>query len=376
MFHLVITCDYELPAGGRGDVLRHMIAPTAKLLEVCERHAAKLTIMVEMGELWAFAKPENAQFKEHLGYDPVSVIKQQLTEAVQRGHDVQLHLHPQWIHARWQSSRWILDYAHYQLSHFQHNEMVALLRQGKDDLETLLRPYCGDYKCVGFRAGHWNTQPSHEYLTALRDAGLRSDTSVFKWGHRVDGGVTFDYRNAFSNLLAWYVREDDINQPTSDLTILEVPIATQSVKYFRMLTLRRLWLSLRFLREDREISAAIYKVTTARTRPPRLTSKLRQFVRQYPRKLDFCKLTAREMQSSIENLIHQCRDYPRRLPIPVVMIGHSKDSRKADELGVVLNVVARQFAGDLLFSSYQGFVETYSQSVRPTEHCDSPAQTT
>jgi hypothetical protein len=371
MFHLVITCDYELPAGGRGDVLRHMIEPITKLLEVCEQHAAKLTIMVEMGELWAFEKPENAQFKQHLGYDPAALVRQQLREAVQRGHDVQLHLHPQWVHARWQASSWGLDYTHYQLTDFESNEMVALLRRGKEDLETMLRPYCADYKCVGFRAGHWNTQPSHQYLAALRDAGLRSDTSVFKGGYRADGGAAFDYRRAFSNVRAWYARLDDINQPTADPTVLEVPIAAESVRYFRMLTLRRLWLSLRFLREDREISAEIHKAKSLQTRPRKLTLKLGQFSRQYPRKLDFCKLTAREMQSSVEGLINQCRDDPQSLPIPVVMIGHSKELWRPADLGVALGVVAKQFAGKVLLSRYRDFFAAYTAAVGRIEQRDS-----
>jgi hypothetical protein len=375
MFHLVITCDYELPGGGRGDVRRQMIEPTTKLLEVCEQHAAKLTIMVEMAELWAFAKPENARFKEHLGYDPVPLIRQQLREAVQRGHDVQLHLHPQWIHARWQTSCWALDYSHYQLTDFENNEMVSLLRHGKEDLETMLRPYEADYKCVGFRAGHWNTQPSHQYLAALRDAGLRSDTSVFKWGYRADGGAVFDYRRAFSNVLAWHARMDDINQPTPEPTVLEVPIATESVRYFRMLTPRRLWLSRRFLREDREISAAIQKAKNVQARPRGLTMRLGQFLRQYPRKLDFCKLTAGEMQSSIESLINQCRDYPNSLPIPVVMIGHSKELRKPADLGVVLGAMAKQFAGKVLFSTYRDFLAAYTATVDRIEHRDSRTPT-
>jgi hypothetical protein len=360
MFHLVITCDYELPAGGRGDVLRHMIEPTAKLLEVCEQHAAKLTIMIEIGELWAFERPENVQFKEHLGYDPVPLIRQQLREAIQRGHDVQLHLHPHWIHAQWQGSCWGLDYPHYQLTDFASNEMVALLRRGKEDLETMLQPCCADYKCVGFRAGQWNTQPSHPYLAALRDAGLRSDTSVFKGGYRADGAAAFDYRRAFSNVLAWNARADDINQPTEEPTVLEVPIASESVRYFRMLTPRRLWLSRRFLREDREISEAILKAKGAQTPPRRPTSKLGQFLGQYPRKLDFCKLTAREMQSSVGRLIDQCRDYPRTLPIPVVMIGHSKEMRKPADLGAALGEVAQRFAGKILFSNYRDFFAAYT----------------
>jgi len=363
MFHLIITCDYELPGGGQGDVRRHMIEPTRQLLRVCEQHGAKLTIMAEVGELWAFEKAENAAFKKHIGYDPVFLIKQQLREAVQRGHDVQLHLHPQWINARWSDTCWILDYKHYNLSDFEDDEMVALLRRGKDSLESMLRPCCADYKCVGFRAGQWNTKPSQRYLTALRDAGLKSDTSVFKWGHRYDGGADFDYRDAFSNVLAWYSRMDDINQPTTQPTILEVPIATESVRYPRMLTPRRLWLGMNFLREDLETRAAIDNAKGVQAHTQRRAVKLRRFLQRYPRKLDFCKLTGREMSSSIEALINQCRDSRDCLPIPLVMIGHSKEIRNPRELCIALGRAAKRGGGDLLFSTYRNFVEKYIEAV-------------
>jgi hypothetical protein len=252
---------------------------------------------------------------------------------------------------------------HYQLTDFDDSEMVALLRHGKEDLEKTLGAYSTDYKCVGFRAGHWNTQPSKRYLAALRGAGLRSDTSVFKWGFRADGGVAFDYRHAFSNVLAWYTCVDDVNQPTSEPTLLEVPIATELVKYTRMLTLRRLWLSLRFLREDREISAEISKVGGACPSARKRGSKLGNLFRYHPRKLDFCKLTAREMSSSISGLVNQFRDDPGRLPIPLVLIGHSKESWNPADLGRALAAIAKEHRGSLLFSSYREFVATYTVSA-------------
>jgi hypothetical protein len=363
MFHLIITCDYELPAGGKGDVRRHMIEPTMKLFRVCEQHGAKLTIMAEVGELWAFEKAENAGFKKHIGYDSAHLIRQQLREAVQRGHDVQLHLHPQWIHARWRETAWELDYKHYKLTDFEDDQMLALLRRGKEYLETMLRPYCGDYECVGIRAGHWNTQPSHRYLTALRNAGIRSDTSVFKWGYRCDGAADFDYRNAFSNVLAWYARMDDINRASPQPTILEVPIATESVRYLRMLTPRRLWLGMRFLREDVETYRAINEVKGMQTRPQRLALRLGQLFQRYPRKLDFCKLTAREISSCLDALIKQCRNHHDRLPTPLVMIGHSKEIPNPRELRVALERAAKRHAGELLFSTYRDFVEDYIATV-------------
>jgi hypothetical protein len=367
MFHILITLDYELRAGGCGDVRRLMIEPTARLLDACEEHGAKATVMLEVAELWAFEQDRNAGYKQSLGYDPVVLIREQLTDVVRRGHDVQLQIHPQWIRARWESSRWNLDYAHYQLTDFDDAEMVSILRRGKEDLEDLLRPYCADYRCQGFRAGHWNTQPSHRFLAALKEAGLRSDTSVFKWGYAANAATTFDYRLACSNVLAWYARADDINQPTSEPTILEVPIATELVRFFRLLTPRRIRRGMRFLREDREIISAVRQAKGVNGYSGVVAEKLTQIFRQYPRKLDFCKLTAREMISSIESLMNQCQNYPNSLDIPLVMIGHSKEFDEVADLSKVLGTITRKFPGMVQFSTYSGFLGNYTANGNPID---------
>ena len=321
--------------------------------------------MLEIGELWAFENPVNGAYKSLLGYDPAALVRQQLIEAAIRGHDVQLQLHPQWIHAHWEISHWNLDYAHYQLTDFDDSEMVAILRRGKADLEDMLRPYCPDYRCSGFRAGHWNTQPSNRYLAALKGAELKSDTSVFKWGYAANPATTFDYRHAFSNVLAWYARADDINRPASEPTILEVPIATERVRYLRLITPHRMRCSLEIFREDREISAAVRKARHSNNRAGLLSEKLGQLFRHYPKKLDFCKLTAREILSSIERLMKQCQPLADCLPIPILMIGHSKDFDSATDLSRVLDTLARNFAGIVQFSTYSGFIRAYTATEQP-----------
>lgn len=358
MLDIIITLDYELPAGGKGNVRKHMLEPTATLLDVCEGHKAKLTIMAEIGELWAFEKSENAGYQEHLRYDPAVEIKNQLFEAIKRGHDVQLHLHPHWINAKWNKTCWHLDYSHYHLTDFSHDQIISILQRGKNDLMTLLRPYRPSYECVGFRAGHWNTQPSDRYLTALRKAGLKSDTSVFKWGVAHNIAVSFDYSNAFSNFRAWYTNMDDINFPSSKKEILEIPITTEPVKYITLLTPRRLWKARKFYREDREISDALC-IAKRTSRPSKISDKLMKLFTLHPKKLDFCKLTSREMLSMVNNLIEQCQKISDPFPIPIVMIGHSKQVRMGKELGIFLESVRKRFTDNIRFSTLQAFVSEY-----------------
>lgn len=363
MFNLIITLDYELPAGGQGDVRKNMIEPTTALLNACESYGAKLTIMVEMGELWAFEKKENAEFKEHLGYDPSVEIRRQLAEAIQRGHDVQLHLHPQWVNARWNTNKWDLDYSHYKITDFDDEKMPRLLRQGKDDLETLLVPCCAEYECVGFRAGHWNTHPSDRYLKALLKSGLKSDTSVFKGGYVNDGVVKYDYRNAYSSVLAWHAQASDINQPSSENGIIEVPIASEMTRIANMLTPKRLWLARKYFSENKQISDEFCNVNSKKNNLQRKfqnpVSKIGKLFQMHSKKLDFCKLTANEMVSMVGNLVTQFKGQDGSLPIPLVMIGHSKEIQNGKGLGKFLKMTRKQFGDEIKFATYRDFVKEF-----------------
>jgi hypothetical protein len=214
--------------------MRYMINPTENLLRVCHAFGAKLTIMVEIGELWAFEKSANRGFAGHIGYDAAKKIRSQLVQAIKMGHDVQLHLHPQWLGAKWTNNAWQLNYSKYRLTDFDYPEIVEVIHRGRKYLENLLRPHCDGYKCIGFRSGNWNTQPSSKYLRALYDAGIKSDTSVFKWGYVDTDSANIDYRRAHCNALPWIACWEDINLPGKDGGILEFPIYAEPVSLFGM----------------------------------------------------------------------------------------------------------------------------------------------
>lgn len=355
---LIITVDHELPAGGVGDVRRYMVRPLERLLGACEDHGAPVTIMAEMGEIWAFENPENESYTTKLGYRPSAEIRRQLIEAARRGHDVQLHLHPQWLGARWRNRRWELDYEHYQATSLGRDALAAALRRGREDLETMLRVHDPEYACLGFRAGHWNTSPSPVYLSALADAGIKSDTSVYKWGRAARKSVQFDYRAAHHNVAAWRTCPLDINREDPRGEILEVPIASVRVRLLKMLTLKRLFLALRYLREDRMIEREVDGggVTGEGSGSGGLSRKLRRLFRPHPMKLDFCKLTARQMESMIDRLFEQCDQENLAGPIPIVMIGHTKQVGSAADIARLLGRLRHRYAGSLNFSTYRHFI--------------------
>jgi hypothetical protein len=361
MFEIILTLDYELPAGGRGDVRQLMVEPTAQLMEICEQYEVKLTIMLEIGELWAFENPANRGFREHLGYDAVAKIRNQLVQAIKRGHDVQLHLHPQWLGARWKQGVWHLDYSKYRLPGLDYHEMVDAFRKGKEYLEGLLRPHIDEYSCIGFRAGNWITQPSGNYLRALNEAGLKSDTSVFKWGYLNTSSVYMDYRRAHSNVLPWVACWTDINRPGKDGGILEFPIYAELVSLFGMVSVKRIFLARKYLLEDRAIANAVQSSISKLRRPfSSFWHKISQVFRKYPKKFDFCKLTTREMLRMIENIHHRYGEDQVVTHVPIVMIGHSKEVGDCHDFNFFLEQAFRRFGHRLRSSTYREIIKALS----------------
>ncbi len=359
MIDLIITVDYELPADGRGDVRRHILQPASDLLTVCNRHGARLTILAEVGEFMAMERDGNQGFRNALDYDPVALAKHQWIEAVRQGHDVQLHLHPQWIHAQWNGRHWDLDYAHYQLMDFDQNQAVEILRQAKGYLEESIAPATSRYECIGFRAGHWNTHPPDRYLAALLAAGLQSDTSVFKGGYANTSMVTFDYREAYSHYRAWRADRRDINRRSAGRGILEVPIAAVPATLWGMLSFKRVWSALSYLQEDR---LNRQKIQERRNPAPNgvKTNRLKKWFQTVPKKLDFCKLTVREMRAITRRII-QDHAGDGEEPVPLVMIGHSKQAGAARALEKYIDLVKHEFAGAIRFGTYSEFIRTYEQ---------------
>lgn len=357
---LILTVDTELPAGGVGDVRKHMIEPARRLLDVCEANGARLTIMVEMGELWAFDRSPSYA----LGYSPADEIREQLVDAVRRGHDVQLHLHPQWLDAYWDGRRWALDYAHYQLCDLPVRDAIAVLRRGREELNRLLKPHAADYECVAFRAGHWNTSPSVEYLAALEAAGLCADTSVFKGGRVRRRSVDFDYRAAHHAFRAWPACRDDINRADPDGSIIEIPIATREVSLAAMLSLKRLRLACRYLREDRAIESQATCARAAAVPKPEFMHRLRRLFGRHPMKLDFCKLSAGQMLRMVEGFVAQCEIEAPTEPVPLVAIGHSKQLGAERDLDAFLRQARQRLGPRIAFSTLRHFVYAFEEEVR------------
>jgi hypothetical protein len=142
-----------------------------------------MTLFCDVMCLWRYRE---------LGFDGFPrAVEHQLVEALERGHDVQAHVHPHWAAARIdrasdRSSRYeysLEDFLLGTVAERESDDPVAfcteLFLKTRRYLEDLLHAVNENYECIAFRAGGYGLQPHTEWiLEALIAAGFRIDSSI------------------------------------------------------------------------------------------------------------------------------------------------------------------------------------------------------
>lgn len=324
MIDLVITLDYEIFGNGAGDVMRDVVRPTNRLLDICDRYGVKMTIMFEVGEYWAFAGYDT-QLRKNLGYSPSEQMRKQAIDAIRRGHDVQLHLHPQWIGADYKDGVWRLNNAYWRLADLpdglgskdQVTSITGALFKGKQTLEDMIKPVNTDYQCVCYRAGGFYAQPSRNIICAMKRVGLKCDSSVVK-GFRTSAPFEVDYSQVKTDKAAWWTTDKELTEEgRPGENIIELPVSSRIEPYWKNFKLTKLLAALKrrelekACRENISNGNGIHSVPAGHT-------VLMKLLKKHAGTFDFCKLSCKDM-------LERVREFYGCGQSPVVVIGHSKD---------------------------------------------------
>ncbi len=316
MKHLLLTLDYELYGDGSGDVFEHIIKPTETILSIAEAHNAHLTIFFEVVEYWRLK--EQWELGNRMGYsrNPVAAMEAQLRKAYESGHDVQLHLHPQWINAEWENGRWVVDNAYWRLSVLTQEEIEDLLRRGKQTLENIIGCCCSQYRCDTLRAGGYNVQPSENIVRAMRNCGFRTDSSIYPGGKEQGLLSRYDYTGVTPDKGVWHC-VDCLETEMNGADITELPIVAFPVlrlqKYLSADRVRAIWRN-----RHSATKAFAAKTSTGGGTKRHKINKLLYFFGKESQTWDYC-LFSTAMHRSFLKRIRRQKD--RSL---FVLVGHPK----------------------------------------------------
>lgn len=299
MIECIFTLDYEIYGNGSGALTDLVYDPTERLCEIFQKWNARFVNFVEAAE---FEKIEA------YATDPaIGMVRKQIRDLHRQGFEIGLHLHPQWSNARYDNGQWNLDYSEYNLCTLPRPRIAEIVGNGL----AYLRSVVGDarFTPLSFRAGNWLFQPTRAAAGVLAEHGIRIDSSVFKGG--LQRNHRMDYRRAPKNEFYWRF-EKDVNQANPSGGWTEIPIYTEMVPFWRMLTAKRL----------------AFKNSYGGANGPRPGGKLNRlldFARlRYPLKLDFTRMTLPELSAMMNRVIREDHKQPGQYR-PVVAIGHTKD---------------------------------------------------
>ena len=301
MIKCIFTLDYEIYGDGTGSLNELVYQPTERLLHVFEKWDARFVNYVEVAE---FERIEAA------GTDAaIDRVKRQVKDMHCSGHEIALHLHPQWYNARFQQGQWELDYSEYNLCTLPQLRIAEIVDRSVNYLGYMVDN--SQFSPLSFRAGNWLFQPTRNAALELARRGLQIDSSVFKGG--LQRNQNLDYRPAKRNGYYWTF-SSDVNEPDPMGRWLALPIYTEMVPPWKMATSKRMGMGT--------------GGGTRGNRQKNLGKKLNRafdFLRfSYPLKFDFCRMTLGELTSMMDRVILQDRHDPDKLK-PIVAIGHSKD---------------------------------------------------
>jgi len=320
---IILTADYEIHGNGQGKFEDFCYRPTEMMLNIANRFNVKITLMVEMEHYFAMKKHPKV-FKNEL-----FLFEKQLNRAIAEGHDIQLHLHPQWLNATYDDGIWKFPYTAKEIALLCNDYEAAYsrIKEAKNWLENNLKIIDRNYECIGFRAGYFQMQPSFNIARALVDNGIICDTSVAKGMYRNNESVgKIDYRSVYSEYYPYRASFDDVSVLDKSSALMEMPIFT--LRYNKII--RKLKKTLSITGKSHKIADTITKIQ--RSKVPLLTPPERKMI------LDLDKVPQRQCSIYGHNYVDFCFGDPQDMAkevkkiannididSPLVFMGHSKD---------------------------------------------------
>ncbi|MFN3554346.1 MAG: hypothetical protein ACK4VN_00110 [Bacteroidales bacterium] len=225
MIHLMFHDDWEIYGDGSGDPEKLMFEPAKRLLDICDTFGAKYTFYAEIGQQLNMLDAPAEKWKKH-----AKTWETILQDAVKRGHDVQLHFHPQWIGAKLvDGESWSLDYSKWNTGKLPFDILDEWIAQGVKYLRSLFTQINPDYDVLSYRAGGWMCQPSTLLYKALKKHGIVCDVSVIKGRYRIfeDGGC-IDFRLAHSRFNPWEVDPNNFAFHKEGSGFWELPVYSET----------------------------------------------------------------------------------------------------------------------------------------------------
>ena len=169
----ILTLDYEMFNGPCGGTIKNcMLKPTEMLCKILDRHNFRATFFIDVCFLLKLRSLKDIFVELQDDWDAVVLQLQQLSA---KGHDLEIHIHPNWHRALYENGRWIPSLDDYKLSDVPLSTVMYLFKEGIN----LLKEITGKQP-IAFRAGAYCIQTFNLSKDFFAKYGICIDSSVFR----------------------------------------------------------------------------------------------------------------------------------------------------------------------------------------------------
>ena len=217
-FLILVEVDFEIKGNGLGNVADLQYMPALTLMDIADKYNAKITFMVDVAH--QLALKANTEFPEirvqsTLWDETVLLMKE-------RGHDVQLHLHPQWLNAAYKNGYFYLD-DNWNLGRCDPAIQHKLIVDSVEYLTSLLCEKFPEYRVCAFKAGSWGIQPSTNLQTEFEKIGIHIIMGVRDGLKVLSQGI--DYTGLEEKHLPYYPDAGDITKISENFrNVVVIPL--------------------------------------------------------------------------------------------------------------------------------------------------------
>lgn len=213
---VLLTLDYELYLGLKcGSVENCLIVPMSHILREVNSYNVKFSIFVDAAYLYMLNKYRKKYASLENDYDDIC---KHLLYLQEQGHDIQLHIHPQWYFSEYNGVEWSIDTMHYKLCDVDEDQMLILFLESKELLDNIIGK-----KTIAFRAGGFSAQPTELLRKLFYATGIRVDSSVCPGASYDSDCQKYDYTHVPPKSL--YRFSEDICKEDTQGDFTEFPIA-------------------------------------------------------------------------------------------------------------------------------------------------------
>jgi len=220
--NVYVTFDYELFLGPKtGTVDNCLIKPTNRLMEIAQKHKVHFIFFVDVLYL--------IKAHEYINTSPIikedyNKVYDQLVQLSKKGHDLELHIHPQWYYSMYDTLKheWCMDFKHYKLSDCSIIDVEDMISKGC----SLIQQITGKNP-VAFRAGGYSFPIDKRVVDLLKKYNISKDSSVMPGAKAQTDFQVYDYSSIKKSNC--YRFENNISVIDPNGFFEEYPITTRYV---------------------------------------------------------------------------------------------------------------------------------------------------